>query len=442
MTARTPAVLRANMAVGVSESITAADIHDVVDTLEARTPVCVTEFGAKLDGATDDTAAWNQALATGRVVYFPEGTSLITDGLTLAAGWGAGIVGAGREKSNFLVNHATFNMAAPGVVRLGGAFQILRGFGFKFVQPTTTLRSAVKQYPAAVNMAANGRALIAELRIDAGWTGIDATGNAGGSTFDDLHVGCFSTGLLMDGSLDSMRVSRYHFWPFGIAQDTALYNIYSDGNTYACQFGRVDDLKIESMISFRGRIRFFAGAGGIGAFGSGSNIALDGDYSRIEFEQGEMALAAVHGSSGLVTGDYLIRQTGGELVITGLTIEAGVLTEPLVRVEHATAVFVASGIRTIALAGGSAFSMTAGVMHLSNGYLMDASTGNRLQPMVNVQGGRATLMGLRCQDSGGGTRIFIRVATDDHHVVMGNTKTGWTYSFPGTQTLGIYGPNN
>lgn len=45
----------------------------------------VTDYGAKGDGSTDDTAAFQAALAANRIVFVPEGTYILSDTLTIGA---------------------------------------------------------------------------------------------------------------------------------------------------------------------------------------------------------------------------------------------------------------------------------------------------------------------------------------------------------------------
>jgi len=84
MTARTLAELKALMPTGVAGGISAGDIQDFLDTVDGLGAVSVRSHGAAGDGTTDDTAAINAALATGKDVVLPAGTYRITNKLTMA----------------------------------------------------------------------------------------------------------------------------------------------------------------------------------------------------------------------------------------------------------------------------------------------------------------------------------------------------------------------
>jgi len=85
-----------------------------------RDVVSVKDFGAAGDGVADDTSAFAAALATGKSVFIPDGTYLITSQLTVSspgqmifgAGWGKSIVQRGNDTS-FIIFNVT---AAYGVV--------------------------------------------------------------------------------------------------------------------------------------------------------------------------------------------------------------------------------------------------------------------------------------------------------------------------------------
>jgi hypothetical protein len=404
----------------------------------AGAPVSVLDYGAALDGTTDDTAAWTAALATGRSVAFPAGQSLVTDQLAFSGTDGQSIVGAGRYKSRLLVSYASFDMSAGSVVELNGWHQRVEQLGLVFTQPSTAVRANIKQYPVAIDVNGQGRPHLSGLLIQAGWRGILMQGNCGGAVLDDLQVGCFEAGAVIDGALDSVRINRFHFWPFDFAGDAPLYSVYSDGTTIALDIGRVDDLNMSSILCFRGRL-VFADHGGGSAFGVGSDITLDSNYGRLEFNAGEMAISNLYSSTG-ATNDFLVRQTGGELKISGLAIEAGQnLSNPLVQVTGGT--MIASSVFATAYAPATrVFQLTGGRLNLSNGFIQVGAE-NRTVPMIDVTGGRAVVTGMSASDYGGFTGEFIKVHADGHHVVSGNSALGWSVTTPTTKVFGLYGPN-
>lgn len=445
-TATARSLMASNINSGSPKDITAADVRAVFGaTLDAidRTgngSVNVMDYGAVLNGVTDDTAAWNAALATGKTVYFPEGSSIITNRLEFPYLEGAAIVGAGRNKSFFLISHATFNMAATAVIQMNSAYQGLHGFCMRFVQPTTTIRANIKQYPVAININGHSRAELSRLRIEAATDGILAAGNCGGAVIDDIQIAALRRGAFFDGSYDSIRINRWHFWPFGLTADAGLMSIWGDGQTICMDFGKVDDLNISSILTYQGRI-IFGNYGSGGVFGVGSNITLDADYGRLEFNAGEMTVSNIYDSTAAVD-DYAIRQTGGELRISGLALEGGHNGNfGMVNVEGgvfaATNIYFYSESNTV-----QPFRQSGGYMTLSNGKFREVSNAPRPIPMISITGGRAVITGMIAQERTGGTGSFIGVSNDDHHIIAHNSFVGWAMDLPASPVLGLYGPNN
>lgn len=402
-----------------------------------REVVSVTDFGAALDGVTDDTAAWNLALATGKVVLFPEGSSVITGRLNMT-GEGAAIIGQGRDQSIFLISYLTFNMGATAVIQMGDAYQVLKNFGMSFVQPSTTVRANVKQYPPAIDINGKIRAELECLRISGGYSGVRAQGNCGGAVITDIQMGTIFQGFVIDGALDSVRMTSIQCWPFGYSADANLMTVYQDGGNIAADFGRCDDLCIHGMICLSSRLRF-ADNGSGSTFGYATNVALDTEMSRMEFSAGLMAFANLDCSTNLAA-DYKIAQSGGDLRISGLQVSGNTQSQPLVLITG-TAVFHCSNITAVSNGGSPAFYQSGGVMTLAGGYIKDLSATNR-SPAIHVTGGRAIVTGMRASDYLGGVRNFIQVDNDDYHIITGNSFPGWGYSPPVTQAYGVYGPNN
>lgn len=405
--------------------------------MRAGAPVSVLDYGAVLDGVTDDTAAWNAALATGRVIEFPEGQSRITNRLNFSATEGSSITGAGRYKSQFLVSYSTFNMSTDSVIKMNAAHQGLRHLGIIFDQPSTSIRASVKQYPNAIYLNGYSRPILHSLLIQAGWVGIAGQGNTGGAVIDDIQTGCFFHNLLLDGAADSVRISRFHVWPFGIAGDANLMLVWQDNNTIGMDLGRVDDIHITDCLVFSARIRMLDYGTGFPT-GTLANLALDSKYSWIEMTAGKMTMSNVNGGTN-VTNQNIINIAGGELKINGLAMECGTQHLPLVSVTGGT--FICSNIFVTSFGfNSSVFRQTGGRMFLSNGYL-EAATINRAAAMIDIVSGRAVVTGIRASDSAGATGDFIKIATDDFHTITGNQPLGWSISIPSSPSVGIYRPN-
>ena len=66
----------------------------------------------------------------------------------------------------------------------------------------------------------------------AGIVAVDMRGNSGGSYIEDCQFSCFGTvstgggGILIDGSLDTVRIDKLHTWPFTLTtnQQIIFYN--------------------------------------------------------------------------------------------------------------------------------------------------------------------------------------------------------------------------
>ena len=43
---------------------------------------------------------------------------------------------------------------------------------------------------------------------------VDMKGNSGGAMVDDLQFSAFEVGIDIDGSLDTVRITDPHWWPF------------------------------------------------------------------------------------------------------------------------------------------------------------------------------------------------------------------------------------
>lgn len=137
--------------------------------------VNVHDFGATGNGTTDDTAAINSALATGRLVRVPQGTYKITATLIVPAG--GGIVGDG-EKTQFV---RAFNggrlIGVPSSAGFIGCAVILRDFTI-ITQAGITAVSGDDGIDIGYSGGWNGRGDIANLFIYEQWNGMTWTGGS------------------------------------------------------------------------------------------------------------------------------------------------------------------------------------------------------------------------------------------------------------------------
>lgn len=401
------------------------------------TPLNILDYGAALDGSTDDTAAWTAALATGRDIYFPAGTSKITGKLSFSATEGQRITGTGRYKSQFSISYATFNMAATAVVQMNAAYQGVSGLGFVLAQPSTAVRANVKQYPNVIDFNGHSRPELSCLLIQGGWLGIGGQGNCGGAVIDDIQCGTIGQGLVLDGALDSMRISKFHHWPFGFAGDAPLMTVWQDNANICMDIGKVDDFHITDCLTYSGRLRFLDHGSGAPS-GTITNLSLDTKYSTLEMSAGKINIANINAASA-VTDHAMILFSGGELKISGLAMENGGEHLPMINVSGGT--FIATNIMVSSYGGASSVAyQTGGKMTLSNGVIETAAT-TRSAAIINVAAGRAIITGMKASDAGAATGNFISVTTDDYHVIANNQTLGYSLSFPTDKVAGIYEPN-
>lgn len=320
------------------------------------------DYGARLDGVTDDTAAINSCLAAnaGKEVYFPAGTALVKDAINVPAD--TTIIGAGVLSSQFLVP-ADFNLAATGVLVLsaGGQSSVLESFGFNFTQPNSSLRADMIQYPYAINHAGVSRVRIDNIRIRSAWNGINASGNAGGSSYGLIECGAFNIGLFIDGSLDTFNIGHFKAWPFGAAANNTA-NVYYDGTTKAVVIGRCDGMAGE-IHSFRSIVHFKTVGGSSAARGLQA-IHLDGDGARLLYESGMLDVDYLYctKSAAAAAAPSILIQTeaNSRLRIANIDLTSSETTQDCIRVNTGTLQInggrihrIGTALRALYLTGGS-----------------------------------------------------------------------------------------
>ena len=407
----------------------------------------VKKFGAKGDGVTDDTAAIQGALNTGKAVFFPDGSYLVTNALTCAT-TGQMIYGTGRRTA-YLTVKSTFNLSALGVFvcTSGEEGPMWKDLGIRFTQPDTTVRANLIAYPPAIYANATPRFTISNLSITNAKTGIDMRGNSGGAFIDLLEMSAYDYGIRIDGSLDSIRIKRMHFWNFSLTANQA--SIFQDGNVVGVDAGTADDLHIEdSLFINKGKhLNFFSGTASRGPFGNVVNCDFD-TYANVTITAGNINFAACFFTIGDAAMQAL-NQTGGRTRFSSCEFEAAVtLSNPMIQLSGSNAGSTFANLAQfenclVQITGDSkAFdaSASAGVsiLKLTGCVIFAPSNTSPVNPLVNVgSNARITASLNRVSDKGTGTGNWLVIANDDHHAVIGNAPTGWGQSLPATYTNAV-----
>ena len=206
----------------------------VAAPLPSTAPIDVRLYGAKGDGTTDDTAAFQAAIeaarATSMTVYAPCARYLFAGRLNVPAGMtlegsfvsvtshpGGGRGGRGDRGGRtgqpdgtiFLVTGDAGKEDAPAFITLNGN-STLRGVAILYPEQTTT--DTPKAYPYSVAMRGNNPAVL-DVELINSYNGIDASHNQRhlirNVSGQPLHIGVF-----VDGIMDIGRIENVHFNPW------------------------------------------------------------------------------------------------------------------------------------------------------------------------------------------------------------------------------------
>ena len=422
----------------------------------------VKDYGAVGNGLVDDTAAIQAAISTGQHVYIPTGTYLINDALTIHQP-GQMISGDGRNASILLIK-STFNLSAQGVIvfACGEAGPQLQDFGMAFEQPDTADRNALTQYPVAIYAVNTPRFMIASLKITNAMNGINMTGNCGGGFVNLLEMSAYTTGITIDGSLDTIRINQFHFWCFAMS---ANQNSIFFGTAKALDVGRVDSLVLSEFLN-------------ISSLGLDMHSTASGDPWVYISDSGFDTFNGIRMSAGSlqVVNSYItlagspalrgVHQTGGILQFDNCYFTSG-QSQPFMLMENMSDGALQIDNCYFNFAGGAQFSIGGNMsnnsiqvsncrfqaqtksfqllgaapgtnkIHLTNNIIETANIRYN-QPIVLVTGeNRVYMTGNRVNDGHG---TFIYIEYDNPNWISGNIGEGWNYVFP-TGRLGFYANN-
>ncbi len=398
----------------------------------AAGPVSTAATGARCIGpAFDDTAAFQAAIDTGHTVYAPAlgGQCHITRPLVMKTP-GQIFHGDGRARTKIAIQPG-FAGAGVFVAKTGEPGPVWRDFSVQFLQPDTDDRAKLTRYPPAFSVPDTPRFEMEHLGCYVATTCVDMKGNSGGATIADLQMSAFEVGIDIDGSLDTVRITDPHWWPFSLTPQLQTIFYKQDRPATAISAGRVDGLSLCDGLFLGGRaIHIYRGKDGAG-FGTIVGTSFD-SFAGIDIEDGTLNLSADLFSAA-VPGSYAIRMSGG-LVAVGSSHFAlgGSTASALIQVISgnlaiSNSLFDANGIDATII------SQRSGLLRLSANNFVQKPNQSYDKPIIKLDGGRVVAEGNTMSDKGSGAGIFIEMKHDDpFNRVIGNASPGWPVYVPKT----------
>lgn len=396
----------------------------------------------------DITMALRSAVESGMNVRIPAGDFGLCGGFPHAFP-NQKIMGAGQRQTRFRIT-PEYDRGTPAFAKLLPGCAI-EGIGFFFKQPmhTGVTRADLVQYPFAISSDDANNTIIRDIMIQGGFYGISmrgsAAGNCGTSILSDISLGAFYRGLWLDVVRDTIYAKNIHHYPFG-ATETGAFNgelieIFKDGNTEAIRCGLVEDLKVDNMLCYGGRIVFESSPIGPSS-ASLLNVTLDSTNSGLDIFDGTITATNLKKSRGAP--DLGIRVFGGSLNLDVFTLEGHEQTqaEALLTVNGGY-VSINNGIVGQLGPISNAIRQNGGELRVSDSRFNVGLNQVRPAPVIKIAAGRARLNNNTAQDSGAGAKNFIEINNNERHYIVGNDAPGWTHACiaTGGTTAGTYQNN-
>jgi hypothetical protein len=360
------------------------------------------------------------------------------------------LIGRGRIRTIFTID-PSFPTTVDGVFIFHGSEPgpVLEEFAVIFFQPDSADIGDYTQWPPFVYAPSCPRFVLRNITVYRAWNGVYTTSNSGGCVIEGLWMSAFNKGLQFDGALDTVRIRDCHFWPWGCT--TAQLAAYHDADVLAMEIGRIDDLKISGTLFLSGSsIRFWAGAGGTGAFASIDACGFD-TRSKMTIEKGSVSMsnsyfsaaADMPGPSLVITGGRSMFSNcqfvtlSATQVMIDVTLTSGDLTSIQMNVCKFQTLSESTSRPVLA-----SFEAPSGIhsLNISNSIFVIPAVAYT-EPAVDVVNNtgaiRVTFQGNHHSDMPGGTK-WLRIATDDTHRVFGNIHGNTGHTLPATKTLGLY----
>lgn len=391
--------------------------------------------------ANDHTGAINAALATGKHVRLLPGPMRVTSQLNCTT-HGQIIQGHGRTVSIITVD-AAFVLTSRGVfvtaVQEPGPEFV--GFAVEFTQVDTFVPTALIAYPPAFLIDNTARCRWRDIRITRGYDGIILLGNCGGASGFEIETSCLRYNISIDGSIDSIRFTNWHCWPFGLNANNAA--IFYSAFCYGLRSGRCDDLHLTDCLWLCGRNTavyiYNSGTGPLQGATFGTMMGCDWDTNgglqmldgNVSVLGGEMTLG--DGFSQAVT------LVGGNLRLVGcwftqannspaniiILVQGGILSVSACEFTYAP------DLECIHVVNGQ-------VSIIGNNFIDGLSAGNRAQAVISVEGGAGTISGNVFHGFTSGTRTGISMVGDLAYTVTNNAMNAYNLAVTTTPLVGTF----
>ncbi len=217
---------------------------------EGRTvlSISVRDFGAKGDGQTDDTAAFQGALnaaaaAGGGSVeagvgsYLIKGHLDIPDFVTLSGVWTTPTAWSQYKGTTLLAVEGEGDESGPPFISLG-ASSTLKGITVFYPNQKP---DAIKPYPWCVAGRGGDNCSIVDCLLVNPYLGVDfGTRPSGRHYIRNLYGQPLRKGIFVDKCYDIGRIENVHFWPFWNGDDRAGAVRFNHDHGEAFIFGRTD----------------------------------------------------------------------------------------------------------------------------------------------------------------------------------------------------------
>ena len=397
-----------------------------VAAAEAAGPVSTAALGARCIGpAFDDTAAFQAAIDTGHTVYAPAlgGQCHITHALVMRTP-GQIFHGDGRARTKIVIDPG-FTGEGVFVAKTGEPGPVWRDFSVSFVQPDTDDRAKLTRYPPAFSALNTPRFQMEQLGCYGASTCVDMKGNSGGAIIADLQMSAFNTGIDIDGSLDTIRISHLHWFPFNLSEKQLTLFFGRNGCPVGIHSGRADNLVISTSL-FGGCLGLQTSQTSDGAT-SGIIISSNFDtYSGIVQDGGVLLISICHFALGTTKAVALDVKHGIANVSSSFFLAGANISSAMLINRGAVLFTISSSTFLLGDRDVTVFEQVSGVGRLAaNTIIVGASLATR--PLLNLSGDRLTLTSNEVIDSGAHRKgTFLLLSNFPASLQIANNVTdGW-----------------